>query len=330
MADSVPSNILRRKLAAARIPEADGGPGADRGWRLALARAARDTSGLALDVHALNMQRIGLAEMLEKVPERALIAVLQGPADSLGVIVLSAETMASVIEMLTMGRVNRGEPLARKPTRTDAAMCARLIDGALEALDVTLEDEADLSWAGGYRYASHLEDARPLGLILDDGEYRLLSAKVSLGLGQRIGQVLLALPADGRGAGATDGGEAEQAHHHAFASDLAERVGGASCALMATLDRVTLTLGEISGLDRGMILPLGAATIERVRLEGLDGRILGEGRLGQNRGMRAVRLTERPSVAVTRPAELEPLPLAEAEEEIEPEMAGDEIFRAVG
>jgi flagellar motor switch protein FliM len=46
-------------------------------------------------------------------------------------------------------------------------------------------------------------------------------------------------------------------------------------------------------LSEGMVLPLRQASVDRVRLEGMDGRILGEGRLGQNRGMRAVRLAAK-------------------------------------
>ena len=38
----VSEGVIRRKVTATRGEMAEGGPGADRGWRLALARAARD------------------------------------------------------------------------------------------------------------------------------------------------------------------------------------------------------------------------------------------------------------------------------------------------
>jgi flagellar motor switch protein FliM len=297
---------MRKKLAAARLPDGDGGPGADRSWRLTLARAARDAAKLALDVTSLTLQKMGLVEVLELVPDLGLIAVLQGPAESLGVLVLSPEVLASVVEVQTIGKVNRSAPPTRKPTRTDAAMSAGLIDAALSGLDVALEDEADLSWAGGYRYGSHLEDARPLGLLLEDRDYNVLLAQVSLGLGQREGLVILALPAEGRGRKpladeATDLGPAP---HHVFAEELAERIEGATCVMRATLARLSLPLGEITELAEGMVLPLRQCSIDRIRLEGLDGRIVGEGRLGQNRGMRAIRLVEKPGQAGSRPAPL--------------------------
>ena len=45
-------------------------------------------------------------------------------------------------------------------------------------------------------------------------------------------------------------------------------------------------------LQAGDLVPLSRAQLDRVTLEGVDGRPLGLGRLGQNRGMRALRLAE--------------------------------------
>jgi flagellar motor switch protein FliM len=292
--DSVLS-VLRRKVAAARTVDTEGGPGADRSWRVSLARAARDAVKLPLDVQYMALARMSLTEMLEVVPERSLIAMLQGHAGALGVLVLSPEVLTSMVEMQTIGRVNKGPAPNRKPTRTDAAMAQGMIDAALTGLETSLAEEADLVWAGGYRYGSHLEDARPLGLLLDDVEYRTLTAQVSLSLGQRLGSVFLALPAAGWAAHTdeAEGVVGEVSPHHLFSEELAERVEGASCMLLATLTRLSLPLGDIMALSEGMVLPLRQASVDRVRLEGMDGRILGEGRLGQNRGMRAVRLAAK-------------------------------------
>jgi flagellar motor switch protein FliM len=50
------------------------------------------------------------------------------------------------------------------------------------------------------------------------------------------------------------------------------------------------------GLAAGDLVPLPMAALDRIGFEGLDGRRLAEGKLGQNRGMRAVRLSA-PAVA---------------------------------
>lgn len=287
--------VIRRKVTAARGEMAEGGPGADRGWRLALARAARDQLKAALEVSTLTQARVGLAEVLEVPPDRALVAVLEGPGEGLGMLALSPEVFQAMVEVLTIGRVAQTAAAARKPTRTDAAMLAPMIDAALIDLEAGLAEEADLTWAGGWRYASFLEDPRPLGLMLEDIAYRLLTVEVDLSLGARRGRVVLALPAEGRGrkprskaAGAIADTVAAERR---FAEELAEQLSGAEVRLEAVLTRVSLPLSRVVGLAVGDQLVLSAAGLDKISLEGLDGRKMAEGRLGQNRGLRAVRLT---------------------------------------
>ncbi|TAG12122.1 MAG: flagellar motor switch protein FliM, partial [Rhodobacterales bacterium] len=193
------TEVIRRKIDRARQPQADGAPGADRGWRLALARATRDAMGLDLEVRRLQVLRASLAEILDIAPERALVSLLDGPEGGLGVLMFAPSVTAAMIEMQTLGRLAVQPAPPRKPTRIDAAMVAGVVDRALAGLDDTLAEEADRIWAGGFRYASFLEDLRPLALLLEEETYRVLLADVSLGDGAREGQVILVLPAVGRG-----------------------------------------------------------------------------------------------------------------------------------
>jgi flagellar motor switch protein FliM len=178
-------------------------------------------------------------------------------------------------------------------------MVAGMIDMALSGLETTLAQEADLVWAGGFRYASFLEDARPLGLLLEDVSYRVLTAEVSLGQGARKGAVILALPAEGRGV-MPPAAPAPTVDIHApsFADALALQVEAADCVLQAVVARVSLPLSRLMDLQVGELMALPRAGIDRISFEGLDGRAVAEGRLGQNRGMRAVRLT--PAEPATR------------------------------
>lgn len=284
-------NVIRRKILAARAEVAEGGPGADRGWRLALARAARDEMKLPLDIASLLLEKRSLAELLELPPERGLIAVLDGPCEGLGLLLISAPVLAGMIEAQTIGRVGTGPIAPRKPTRTDAAMVVGMIDAALAGLEVALAQEADLVWAGGFRYASFLDDARPLGLLLEDTSYRVLNAEVSLGLGARTGAVILALPAEGRGAMPAFRTVTEEASGPGFAESLALQVQEADCVLQAVVARLSLPLSRLMDLRVGEVMVLPRAGIDRISFEGMDGRAVAEGKLGQNRGMRAVRLT---------------------------------------
>ena len=298
------AGIIRRKIASSRAVTSEGGPGADRGWRIGLARAARDLMKLSLDVRTLTVERRSLAELAELVPDRGLIAILDGPGEGLGAIILSQPILSGFIEAQTIGRIRSQEHVSRKPTRTDAAMVVAIIDAALSGLELALADEADLIWAGGFRYASFLDDPRPLTLLLEDTPLRLLRAEVMLAGGLRSGEILLALPAEGRGQrpATAELQAATSDHGPVFAQALSERVNGALARVEAVLARLTMPLAHVMALTEGMILPLQDASLDRISLEGLDGRHVGDGKLGQNRGMRAVRLVDKVTQSVGQSA----------------------------
>jgi flagellar motor switch protein FliM len=296
------SDVIRRKIDRAEVAQHDGAPGADRGWRLALARAARNGLGLDLEFRRMTIFRRSLTELLEMPPERALLALLDGPEAGLGLLILTPPVLSAFIEIQTIGRVSAQGAATRKPTRTDAAMVAGVIDAALAEMEAVLADEADLIWAGGFRYASFLEDARPLGLLLEEETYRVLVAEVALAGGAKTGEVILALPAHGRGMRPT--ADAEAAADLAgpqFAAALGAQVMQADCLLQAVMARISLPLHQVMALTEGEVLPLAGATLDAVQLETLDGRRVAAGRLGQNRGMRALKIGATPERPVTAP-----------------------------
>lgn len=285
-------SIVRRKIAARQAAEVEGRPGADRAFRLAFARAMRDEMQLSVEVEQVDLQTSGLGDVLESLPEMGLIMVLDGPDGVLGLLVLSNPTLAALIEVQTMGAIQAQPGPARRPTRTDAAIVTGAMDKVLGEMDQLLADEADLVWAGGYRFASFLEDARPLGLLLDDTAYRFIQARVRLG-GRRDGLVLLALQAK-------EGAGLSLAHHEAedgkrrahFSRELAGLVVETQVRMEAVIDRITLSIADVMDLRVGQALALPQAGIDRISVECVDGRRVAAGKLGQNRGLRALRLTE--------------------------------------
>lgn len=306
--------VLRRKAAgaAAGVPrDAPGGEGrprpeAERALALALARAAEEEMRLPLRVAGTEARRLSLSELLELPETGALLAVVEGPGESLGCMALGPAVLAAVIEHRTIGRVTPAAPLPRRPTRTDAAMSAGLIDRALAEFARALEhgpEGGPRGWAAGYRYASFLEDPRPLGLLLEDVTYRAFRAEVLLGAqGAKRGHILLALPAvarsralparpDAMPGGAGGAEEAAAAAEQAWARALEAAVMASPAQLDAVLDRLSLPLAAVMALRPGALLPLPGAALERLSIEGRGGRRVAEGRLGQSKGMRAVRLT---------------------------------------
>lgn len=285
------TDVLRRKIDQSRQPQAEGAPGADRGWRLALARATRDAMGLDIDFRQLSITRAGLAEVLDLAPMHALIALLDGPQGGLGVLMLGPVVTASLIEMQTLGRLAGQASPPRKPTRIDAAMVAGVVDRALAGLDQSLAEEADRVWAGGFRYASYLDEVRPLGLLLEEDSYRILLADIALGGSDRSGPVILVLPATGRGERPEGPGGAEQDAAPQFTTALAAQVEQAECLLEAVIGRVVLPIGRILSLAAGEVLDLPQAGLDAITLETRDGRRIARARLGQNRGMRALKIS---------------------------------------
>jgi flagellar motor switch protein FliM len=305
------TDVIRRKIDRAKQPQAEGAPGADRGWRLALARATRDAMGLDLEVRRLQVLRVSLSELLDLAPERALVSLLDGPQGGLGVLLLSPSIMNALIEMQTLGRLATHPATPRKPTRIDAAMIAGVIDRALAGLDDTLAEEADRIWAAGFRYASFLEDMRPLAFLLEEESYRLLLADVSVGSGLRDGQVILVLPGLGRGERiAIASAEAEAAPQ--FTTSLSAHVLQADCRLDAVIGRLTLPIWQIMALHPGDVLDLPFAGVEAVSVETLDGRSVARAKLGQNRGMRALKVIEADAVQTPALAPQRPQPVSMA------------------
>jgi flagellar motor switch protein FliM len=155
--------------------------------------------------------------------------------------------------------------------------------------------------------------------MLEEESYRVLSAEVALGSSGRSGPVILVLPAVGRGErpeGLTGG--ADMAPQ--FTAALAAQVEQAECRLDAVIGRLVLPIGRIMGLAVGDVLDLPQAGLDAITLETKEGRRIARARLGQNRGMRALKisLAESPGrSAAPPPAEVPVLvapPLVQSEE----------------
>lgn len=289
--DLLDEGVIRRKVAAAQGPATARGPGgAEKAWPQELVRASRDCCNLALDVPVVQAKRYSLSELLELVPELSLIALLEGPRSVSGVLFLNAEMLAGLIEAQTLGRVMPQAPAPRKPTRTDAAIVADWIDRMLSGLEEALLTEEDLLWTDGFRFVSHLDEPRPLPLLLEDTHYKVLSASCDMG-GVRQGHVVLALPAEGHGRRPQrNAATPEQAAGRDFSQALRQQLGDAEAQLHGVLGHLSLPLNRLLSLRPGDVLPLPNAALDRIEMTSIDGEVHGVARLGQSRGMRAVRI----------------------------------------
>ena len=300
----------------------------ERAASTALGRAAEKQLRLPVFVESVELLPMTLPELSELLPERALLAVLEGAQDALGVMALCPSFLASIIEMQAIGRVTSRPPATRRPTRTDAAMSTDFVNGLLTELGRETGGRPGIPAFGTFRYATHMDDPRPLGLMLEDAEMQRLQLKFRVGAGgQRDASILIALPAaPGAGRGRVNSTPAAQASgtRNAMISappsnnpaapvtqapsaslpeSLAEAVQLAPIQVVGILCRRKLSLQALRALGPGSMIPLPQNVLDDARLETTQGQLLARGRLGEADGFHAIRLrqAEAPARGSTAP-----------------------------
>lgn len=304
-----PGGVLRRLIAANRRP--DSSPpmlprpparSLERTISAAVSRAANHSFGLALFFDRVVAAQMQLAELIEYLPERALICLVEGPGDSLGVVSICPGFLASIIEMQAMGQVSTRVTQARRPTRTDAAICADFVNACLAELDGDLAAMPGYAMMRGFRYAGFLPDPRPLDLMLDDRPYRRLEVNIRAGdAGQRDGVLTVVLPIGvpsaslaapmSRHAAATDQGTAATpSMGTATASPVASALEDSPVMLHGVLCRRQVGLRQLRALLAGQPISLPRSVLDNATLETVRGQVLARGKLGESEGRHALRL----------------------------------------
>lgn len=320
MSEGQRQSVLRRKAEAGRTSVAASRQiTPSKALASALIHMADSRLGLAASVPTATGRMSTLAELLDTLPEGGLLAVLEGPGEAQGIAVLDAPFLSAVIEKMMTGRLVARAAAPRRPTRTDAALTADLIDDLLRRFEEPFLGHSPARWAAGFGYASYLDDPRPLGLLLEDIDYRTFTLQIDLENGARECRLLLALPAEGRGpigasrsssealAGdpphsAVDG-EWDAGNHPepdlSWGEALESGVMAGRVTLTAVLHRFDLPIASLETLRPGLELPIPAVALDECAVVGADGSTLVSGRLGQSRAARALRLAGSPPHADT-------------------------------
>ncbi|MHC9234561.1 FliM/FliN family flagellar motor switch protein [Pseudooceanicola sp. 502str34] len=285
--------VLRRKTLAAREGYQARVLSPDKALRLALARAADEALDLALAVRRLEVDELPLEDAVAELPEAALTLLLEGPEGLSGAMSLDFALMSSLVEMQTMGRLLRSPPDPRRPTRTDAALTAPLIDAAFTALEGLLEASEEGYWLTGYRFGAMMEGPRMLGLALDAGGYHRLRLELDLA-GQREGGLQILLPEREKPRAAPLPEEAGDG------PPMARVVGQARAELTAELHRLSLPWEALLKLKPGDVLPIPRAALGSTMLLGPGRQRVLKVRLGQMNGARAVRLSAEEGARTAR------------------------------
>lgn len=289
MGNTLQNTVLRRKATVGRQVHEARAMSPSKALRLAVEKAADEELDLVLAVTETERSVVGHAQLLEKMEEKNLIVMLDGPDGLRGAFSVDIQVISALIEAQTMGRVFPRDADARKITQTDGAISVPLIDGILARFEVNLAEEDDNFWSGGYAFGVRMEDSRALGLALDEPDYNLFQLTVDVDRGARKGRILMALPVREKPR-LSVGVENADANGDGQVS-LEGRVMGARARLDAILCRISLPLSAVSGLKPGDVLPLAPDAIRETQLEATPKRKVAMARLGQMNGNRALCLT---------------------------------------
>lgn len=282
-AQSVLQRLMRSAQEVAREPVTSA-----RALRLAMARSAERSVGLALTVIGVTEEVMPLDALLKQVDPAWMLMSIGADERLLGFAGLDLEARTAVVEVQTLGALRTAPAADRPVTASDAALCAPFVARFLSDFAVTSDGTPLSGWTDDLAAGARFADARAVGMVLPEADMRLVRLSLDLGTGDRQGMLALALPVrraalrperTGPGPG--------------FADLLQANLMQAPAVLTAVLHRLRLPLTAIDGFAIGQAIPLSGVTVRSVRLEGPDGTAVAEGRLGQITGLRAVRIETR-------------------------------------
>ena len=261
-----------------------------RAVRLALTRAANDTVGLVLTVQSVAEEVTGLDDMLSTLGEELMLVGLSRAGDLAGLIAFDMELRAAVLEMETMGAVLAKPAEKRPPTRTDMMLCEPLLAAFLSAFPGAVLGTPLERWLDDILPGDKVDSVRAAGLVLTDCDYRIVRMAVDLGVADRQGMLVMALPLVQE----TTLPEAAPPLSDEWDSMFQQAIADAPASLEALLHCFPVSLATAQSLQVGSVLPLPGCTVSSVRLLSPDGQVVAQAKLGQVGGYRAVRLEAAP------------------------------------
>ena len=291
MTDSSHISILRRMAGQAIGTPAVSPLTTSRAVRLALVKAASDAGGLVLRV-ASTADDVGrLDDLLGGLDPGLMLVGLDRRGALAGFVAVDMQLRAAMVEVQTTGRLLDHPADDRPATGTDKALCDPLLVAFLQALPPAVMTTAYHGWVDDVSVGDRLADSRLAGLLLDDGDYRVLRMNVELGAGDRLGEVMLVLPVQ-----AESDAPDTPAPVLDWGTAFSAVVQDSAAMLTARLHRFKMPLGQAQALQVGQVVALPGCTVNSVRLIAADGSCVAQAKLGQLAGHRAVRIELPPGM----------------------------------
>lgn len=283
---SAPKPALERILSRARDEARGDKRSILRALRLALARSAARSLDLPVSVIGARQARCAGSEVAATLEDDRLFLLLAGPGNTVGLASIDRGCLAAIIQQQTMGQVFAEEPARRPFTGTDAAMVAPLIDAVLPRAAELADVPADRQCLSGVGYCGRARDRHEAVMAMDHDRYRLFDLTLEFAGGVCQGKLSLALPDLPAPPPETIGPDAppRQGLDRAF--------GVVRADLTAVIARVRLPLSGFAAMKPGDLVPLVENRLDRTEVVSVAGNQVATARLGQSRGMRALRFNE--------------------------------------
>lgn len=290
---------MARKIARSGQGAAQSARPLLRALRRGLAQASAHVAGPAMAVIGATENSFPRDLLSAHLEEQRLMLVLGEPGGLTAAICIDCQATAAMIRYQTMGEVGSQPPDDRPFTDTDAALLAPLAEQVLAEAGALLGEAEEWQCLHRYRFESRQKKLSDLVLAMGQEQYRLCDLVVDIGHGACQGQITVVLP---------DQVEEQDAQPNEAASQPAGlecNFGLMRTELRAVLTRLHVPLSALSGLKPGDTLPLESCPLDEAELLTIDGRALARARLGQCRGMRALRLNETPPEPYSEPTDVE-------------------------
>ncbi len=331
-----PSTALARKIAAhAAGPQwSDLAVAAEAAFGRALRFAATPFAGLGLELGSLETQMaVGLPASVEALPAQGLVAVLEDADGARGLLALSHGLIDALIEAQTTGHVEAVALPARPVTQVDEALTRDFIDLTLSAFTQEVLKLETTGWPSGLRFGSRIEDRSQISLLLADGAYHIVPARLGFRDVERHTEAVIILPARAPIRAAEPGVAPDPS---VWRNALLAQLQAAPLDLQAVLLRHQSSYGKITQLAPGDMVPFAPVDLEHVTLTDAAGAVILRGRLGQLGGKRALKITGEVAAeaAEATSAEIAPTPSVESaasppSESSEPAVANDAVSKLV-
>ncbi|WP_108816123.1 FliM/FliN family flagellar motor switch protein [Loktanella sp. Alg231-35] len=296
MTDTTQATLLRRMIRPQTDEGADNPLTSSRAARLALTKSADSAIGLVLTVTSGAEETATLDDMLGALSDDLLLIGLGRAGTREGLVSVDLQLRAAIVEMQTVGALIDQPATDRAPTLTDCILSEPLLTTFLTAFPAAVIGTPLEGWADGVELDDRFKGVRSAGLMLTDCKYRIVRMNVDLGVAERQGQIVIALPLVETAAPevAVDPDPVD------WDATFLDTVQAAPATLEAQLHRFTVPLATIQGLTVNQVLPLPGCTVDTVQLRAVDGgATVAVAKLGQLGGMRAVRLQPAPPPQLT-------------------------------